>query len=59
LTGVRFSDFLPRIGADTSAKYVTFRCDDNYITSIDMPAAGNEFNGGYWETYGYNWFSGL
>jgi DMSO/TMAO reductase YedYZ molybdopterin-dependent catalytic subunit len=103
-TGVRFSDFLARIGADTSAKYVTFRCDDNYITSIDMPTAlhpqtqltfwfdgevlprkygfpmklriptklgfknpkhigeieiGNDFNGGYWETYGYNWFSGL
>ena len=102
--GVRFSDFLIRVGADTSAKYVTFRCADNYITSIDMPTAlhpqtqltfwfddellprqygfpmklrvptklgfknpkhireieiGNEFNGGYWETYGYNWFSGL
>jgi DMSO/TMAO reductase YedYZ molybdopterin-dependent catalytic subunit len=38
-TGVRFSDFLARIGADLSAKYVTFRCDDNYITSIDMPTA--------------------
>ena len=103
-TGVRFSDFLARIGADISAKYVTFRCDDNYITSIDMATAlhpqtqltfgfdggvlprkygfpmklriptklgfknpkhigeieiGNDFNGGYWETYGYNWFSGL
>lgn len=103
-TGVRLSEFLARIGADTSAKYVTFRCDDNYITSIDMPTAlhpqtqltfwfddqvlprkhgypmklrvptklgfknpkhigeieiGNDFNGGYWETYGYNWFSGL
>lgn len=103
-TGVRFSDFLARSGADLSAKYVTFRCDDNYITSIDMPTAlypqtqlafwfdgevlprkygfptklriptklgfknpkhigeievGNDFNGGYWETYGYNWFSGL
>jgi DMSO/TMAO reductase YedYZ molybdopterin-dependent catalytic subunit len=103
-TGVRFSDFLKLIGADLSAKYVTFRCEDNYITSIDMPTAlhpqtqltfwfddqvlpreygfpmklriptklgfknpkhigeieiGNEFNGGYWETYGYNWFSGL
>jgi DMSO/TMAO reductase YedYZ molybdopterin-dependent catalytic subunit len=103
-TGVRFSEFLARIGADTSAKYVTFRCDDNYVTSIDMPTAlhpqtqltfwfdgevlprkygfpmklriptklgfknpkhigeieiGNDFNGGYWETYGYNWFSGL
>lgn len=20
---------------------------------------GNEYTGGYWETYGYNWFSGL
>ena len=103
-TGVRFSDFMARIGADLSAKYVTFRCDDNYITSIDMPTAlhpqtqlsfwfdgevlprkygfpmklriptklgfknpkhigeieiGNDFNGGYWETYGYNWFSEL
>jgi DMSO/TMAO reductase YedYZ molybdopterin-dependent catalytic subunit len=103
-TGVRFSDFLARIGADVRAKYVTFRCEDNYVTSIDMPTAlhpqtqlafwfddevlprkygfpvklrvptklgfknpkhigeievGNEFNGGYWETYGYNWFSGL
>jgi len=103
-SGVRFADFLARIGADTSAKYVTFRCDDNYVTSIDMASAlhpqtqlafwfddqlllrkygfpmklriptklgfknpkhigeieiGNDFNGGYWETYGYNWFSGL
>ncbi|MCW3848040.1 molybdopterin-dependent oxidoreductase [Sphingomonas sp. LB-2] len=103
-TGVRFSDFLARIGADTRAKYVTFRCDDNYVTSIDMPTAlhpqtqlcfwfddqilpraygfpmklriptklgfknpkhigeieiGDDYTGGYWETYGYNWFSGL
>jgi DMSO/TMAO reductase YedYZ molybdopterin-dependent catalytic subunit len=21
--------------------------------------AGNDFTGGYWETYEYNWFSGL
>ena len=20
---------------------------------------GNDYTGGYWETYGYNWFSGL
>jgi DMSO/TMAO reductase YedYZ molybdopterin-dependent catalytic subunit len=103
-TGIRFSDFLARIGADTTAKYVTFRCEDNYSTSIDMPTAlhpqtqltfgfddallprkygfpmklrvptklgfknpkhiweievGNDYTGGYWETYGYNWFSGL
>jgi DMSO/TMAO reductase YedYZ molybdopterin-dependent catalytic subunit len=103
-TGVRFSDFLRRIGADLNAKYVTFRCDDRYVTSLDMATAlhpqtqltfefdgetlprqygfpmklrvptklgfknpkhigeievGNEFTGGFWETYGYNWFSGL
>jgi DMSO/TMAO reductase YedYZ molybdopterin-dependent catalytic subunit len=103
-SGVRFSDFLARVGADTRAKYVTFRCDDDYVTSIDMATAlhpqtqlafwfdgevlprrygfpmklrvptklgfknpkhigeieiGNEYTGGYWETYGYNWFSGL
>lgn len=102
--GVRLSEFMKRVGADTTAKYVTFRCADNYITSIDMPTAlhpqtqlafwfddavlprqhgfpmklrvptklgfknpkhireieiGNDFTGGYWETYGYNWFSGL
>jgi DMSO/TMAO reductase YedYZ molybdopterin-dependent catalytic subunit len=38
-SGVRFSEFLQRIGADLSAKYVGFRCDDNYSTSIDMPTA--------------------
>ncbi|CAG9264301.1 molybdopterin-dependent oxidoreductase [Paraburkholderia caribensis] len=37
--GVRFSDFLRRVGADTSAKYVSLRCADNYWTSIDMPTA--------------------
>ena len=98
-SGVRFSEFLARIGADTSALYVTFRCEDGYTTSIDMATAlhpqtqltfwfddavlpakhgfpmklrvptklgfknpkhiaeiavGNEYTGGYWETYGYN-----
>jgi DMSO/TMAO reductase YedYZ molybdopterin-dependent catalytic subunit len=38
-SGVRFSEFLQRIGADLSAKYVGFKCDDNYSTSIDMPTA--------------------
>ena len=37
--GVRFSDFLQRIGADTTAKYVGFKCLDDYFTSIDMPTA--------------------
>jgi DMSO/TMAO reductase YedYZ molybdopterin-dependent catalytic subunit len=38
-SGVRFSDFLQRIGADTTAKYVGFKCADGYYTSIDMPTA--------------------
>ena len=38
-SGVRFSDFLKRIGADLTAKYVGFRCADKYYTSIDMPTA--------------------
>jgi DMSO/TMAO reductase YedYZ molybdopterin-dependent catalytic subunit len=37
--GVRFSDFLSRAGADTTAKYVALHCADNYWTSIDMPTA--------------------
>ncbi|HXR58599.1 MAG TPA: molybdopterin-dependent oxidoreductase [Burkholderiales bacterium] len=38
-SGVRFSDFLQRIGADLSARYVGFKCADDYSTSIDMPTA--------------------
>jgi len=37
--GVTFSDFLERIGADKTAKYVGFKCADDYFTSIDMPTA--------------------
>ncbi len=37
--GVRFSTFLERIGADKTARYVGFKCKDNYYTSIDMPTA--------------------
>jgi DMSO/TMAO reductase YedYZ molybdopterin-dependent catalytic subunit len=38
-TGVRLSEFLKRIGADTRAKYVWFRCAEGYSTTIDMPTA--------------------
>jgi DMSO/TMAO reductase YedYZ molybdopterin-dependent catalytic subunit len=38
-SGVRFSDFLARVGADTTAKYVGFQCADNYYGSIDMATA--------------------
>jgi DMSO/TMAO reductase YedYZ molybdopterin-dependent catalytic subunit len=102
-TGVRLSEFLKRVGADTRAKYVWFRCAEGYSTSIDMATAMhpqtqmtfqfdgeilpakygfpmkvriptklgfknpkhvmelaviNNWNPGYWEEQGYNWFSG-
>jgi DMSO/TMAO reductase YedYZ molybdopterin-dependent catalytic subunit len=101
--GVPFRDFLARIGADTRARYVAFRCADGYRSSIDMASAlhrqtllaltfrdrplparygypvklrvptklgfknpkhvvaievTNVYPGGFWEDYGYNWFSG-
>ncbi|MFD0876994.1 molybdopterin-dependent oxidoreductase [Massilia pinisoli] len=37
--GVPFSHFLRRVGADLSAKYVGFKCADDYFTSIDMATA--------------------
>jgi DMSO/TMAO reductase YedYZ molybdopterin-dependent catalytic subunit len=37
--GVPFASFLARVGADTSARYVGFKCADDYYTSIDMPTA--------------------
>jgi DMSO/TMAO reductase YedYZ molybdopterin-dependent catalytic subunit len=102
--GVPLGDFLARIGADTRARYVAFRCADDYRGSLDMATAlhpqtlmaldfrgtplpprygypmkirvptklgfknpkhvtsievTNAYPGGFWEDYGYNWFSGL
>ena len=37
--GVPFKDFLKAIGADLSAKYISFKCADDYYTSIDMATA--------------------
>jgi len=37
--GTPFSEFLKRVGADTTAKYVGFRCADDYYESIDMATA--------------------
>ena len=37
--GVPFSHFLRQVGADLSAKYVGFKCADDYFTSIDMATA--------------------
>jgi DMSO/TMAO reductase YedYZ molybdopterin-dependent catalytic subunit len=38
-TGTPLREFLRRIGADTRAKYVWFRCAEGYSTSIDMATA--------------------
>ena len=38
-SGVRLSEFLKRVGADTTAKYVGFQCADDYYGSIDMATA--------------------
>jgi DMSO/TMAO reductase YedYZ molybdopterin-dependent catalytic subunit len=37
--GARLSDFLRMIGADTSAKFITVACADDYYESLDMAAA--------------------
>jgi len=37
--GAVLSDFLKRIGADTRAKYIFFRCAEGYTNTIDMPTA--------------------
>ncbi len=37
--GVPFKEFLERIGADLTAKYIGFKCADGYYQSIDMPTA--------------------
>jgi DMSO/TMAO reductase YedYZ molybdopterin-dependent catalytic subunit len=37
--GVPFAHFLNRVGADLTAKYVGFKCADDYHTSIDMATA--------------------
>ncbi len=37
--GVPFGDFLRLIGADTTARYVGFKCADDYYSSIDMATA--------------------
>ena len=37
--GAVLSDFLKRIGADTRARYIHFRCAEGYHTTIDMATA--------------------
>ena len=38
-TGTPLRDFLKLVGADTKAKYVWFKCAEDYATSIDMQTA--------------------
>jgi DMSO/TMAO reductase YedYZ molybdopterin-dependent catalytic subunit len=38
-SGVNLRQFLERIGADLKAKYVTFRCADDYTECLDMATA--------------------
>jgi DMSO/TMAO reductase YedYZ molybdopterin-dependent catalytic subunit len=38
-SGVNLRTFFERVGADLRAKYVAFRCADNYTGSIDMATA--------------------
>lgn len=37
--GVPFTAFLQAIGADLNARYISFKCADDYYTSIDMATA--------------------
>ena len=37
--GARLSDFLAMIGADTSARYISVACADDYYESLDMATA--------------------
>jgi len=37
--GVPLKSFLTMVGADMNAKYVNFKCADNYSTSLDMATA--------------------
>lgn len=38
-TGTRLSDFLRAIGADTTSRFVTVECADDYYESLDMATA--------------------
>jgi DMSO/TMAO reductase YedYZ molybdopterin-dependent catalytic subunit len=38
-SGVNLRNFFERVGADMTAKYVYFICNDDYTESIDMPTA--------------------
>ena len=49
--GARLSDFLNLVGADTSAKFVTVGCADDYYESLDMATALHPQTLLCWEMY--------
>ena len=49
--GARLSEFLNMIGADTSAKFVTVGCADDYYESLDMATALHPQTLLCWEMY--------
>ncbi len=49
--GARLSDFLNMVGADTSARFITVGCDDDYYESLDMATALHPQTLLCWEMY--------
>lgn len=49
--GARLSDFLRMIGADTSARFITVGCADDYYESLDMATALHPQTLLCWEMY--------
>lgn len=49
--GARLSDFLKMIGADTTARFVTVECADDYYESLDMATALHPQTLLCWEMY--------
>ncbi|HXX01735.1 MAG TPA: molybdopterin-dependent oxidoreductase, partial [Candidatus Acidoferrales bacterium] len=49
--GARLSDFLAMIGADTSAKFISVACADDYYETLDMATALHPQTLLCWEMY--------
>jgi DMSO/TMAO reductase YedYZ molybdopterin-dependent catalytic subunit len=49
--GTRFSNFLNMVGADTSARYITMGCADDYYETLDMATALHPQTLLCWEMY--------
>jgi DMSO/TMAO reductase YedYZ molybdopterin-dependent catalytic subunit len=51
-SGTRLSDLLSAAGADTSARYLSFQCEDGYYESLDMATALHPQSLACYEMYG-------